>query len=101
MPEVMEIRKYANFINNLFAGKKLTDINIIKGRYKKHASFDSYDLLKTALPLSLVNVETKGKFISAKPVYYGKVLETQMPSSLTQLNLLCGKFSILASNDSI
>jgi formamidopyrimidine-DNA glycosylase len=63
MPEVMEIRKYANFINNLFAGKKLTDINIIKGRYKKHASFDSYDLLKKALPLSLVNVETKGKFI--------------------------------------
>lgn len=63
MPEVMEIRKYADFINNLFAGKKLTDINIIKGRYKKHASFDSYEVIKKALPLKLINVETKGKFI--------------------------------------
>lgn len=63
MPEVMEIRKYADFINYLFAGKKLSDINIIKGRYKKHDAFESYELIKKALPLKLLNVKTKGKFI--------------------------------------
>ncbi len=34
MPEVIEIRKYADFINLLFQNKKLTDINIIYGHYK-------------------------------------------------------------------
>ena len=63
MPEVMEIRKYADFINNLFSGKKLTEINILRGRYKKHESFESYNLIKKALPLKLQNVKTKGKFI--------------------------------------
>lgn len=63
MPEVMEIRKYADFINKLFSGKKLTDINILRGRYKKHNVFESYDLIKNALPLKLINVKTKGKFI--------------------------------------
>ena len=63
MPEVMEIRKYADFINNLFSGKKLNNINILQGRYKKHDVFESYDLIKKALPLKLLNVKTKGKFI--------------------------------------
>lgn len=63
MPEVMEIRKYADFINHLFKGKKLSNINIINGRYKKHDAFDSYELIKKALPLKLLNVKTKGKFI--------------------------------------
>ena len=63
MPEVMEIRKYADFINNLFSGKKLNSINILRGRYKKHDVFESYDLIKNALPLKLLNVKTKGKFI--------------------------------------
>ena len=63
MPEVMEIRKYADFINYLFANKKLSDINIVKGRYKKHDAFESYELIKKTLPLKLINVKTKGKFI--------------------------------------
>jgi endonuclease-8 len=63
MPEVMEIRKYADFINLLYQNKKLTDINIISGRYKKHDAFESYDLFKKALPLKLITVKTKGKFI--------------------------------------
>jgi endonuclease-8 len=63
MPEVMEIRKYADFINGLFSGKKLNDINILSGRYKKHDAFEAYELIKKALPLKLLNVKTKGKFI--------------------------------------
>jgi len=59
----MEIRKYADFINGLFSGKKLNNINILGGRYKKHDPFESYDLIKNALPLKLLNVKTKGKFI--------------------------------------
>jgi len=63
MPEVIEIRKYTDFINNSFANKKLIDINIINGRYKKHKSFDLYNQVKNLLPLKLLNVNCKGKFI--------------------------------------
>ena len=63
MPEVMEIRKYADFINNLLKGKNLTDVNIISGRYKKHNAFESYETFKKMLPLKLLSVNTKGKFI--------------------------------------
>jgi formamidopyrimidine-DNA glycosylase len=63
MPEVMEIRKYADFINEYFSGKKLQSINILQGRYKKHEPFESYNLMKKNLPLKLLRVHTKGKFI--------------------------------------
>jgi formamidopyrimidine-DNA glycosylase len=63
MPEVMEIRKYADFINIFCKNKNLTEINILKGRYKKHSAFGRYDLIKKLLPLKLLNVKTKGKFI--------------------------------------
>ena len=63
MPEVMEIRKYADFINYLLKDKKLLNVNIIKGRYKKHDAFENYELLKKNLPLKLKLVKTKGKFI--------------------------------------
>lgn len=59
----MEIRKYADFINQLFENKKLTDISIISGRYKKHNVFEQYNKFKDALPLKLLSVKTKGKFI--------------------------------------
>jgi formamidopyrimidine-DNA glycosylase len=63
MPEVMEIRKYADFINLLLKNQKLNDIKITGGRYKKHKAFEKYDLLKKNLPLKLISVKTKGKFI--------------------------------------
>jgi endonuclease-8 len=63
MPEVMEIRKYGDFINLLLKNKKLIDIKIIGGRYKKHNAFESYELIKKNLPLKFINVKTKGKFI--------------------------------------
>lgn len=59
----MEIRKYADFINYLLRGERLVDIKIIKGRYKKHKAFESYELIKKNLPLKLTDVKTKGKFI--------------------------------------
>ena len=35
----------------------------IGGRYKKHDAFELYELIKKNLPLKLINVKTKGKFI--------------------------------------
>jgi formamidopyrimidine-DNA glycosylase len=63
MPEVMEIRKYADFIKEYFLGKKLSAINIVAGRYKKHKPFELYDSISKNLPLKLLNVNTKGKFL--------------------------------------
>lgn len=63
MPEVMEIRKYSDFINEYFVNKILTEVNILKGRYKTHKPFENYDLLKKSLPIKLLSVKSKGKFI--------------------------------------
>ena len=49
--------------NLLLKNKKLIDIKIINGRYKKHKPFELYELIKKNLPLKLINVKTKGKFI--------------------------------------
>lgn len=66
MPEVMEIRKYCDFISKFFIGKKLKKINILAGRYKTHQPFESYDLIVKSLPLELLDVQTKGKFLYMK-----------------------------------
>jgi endonuclease-8 len=63
MPEVMEIRKYSDLINMFVKGKQLINIKIINGRYKKHSAFESYNNIKKALPLKLIESNSKGKFI--------------------------------------
>lgn len=63
MPEVMEVKKYVDFINESVENKKLLDIKIKGGRYKKHGPFPLYDKLKKNLPLKLIKVYSKGKFI--------------------------------------
>ena len=63
MPEVMEIRKYANLINKYVKNHTVTNITIKNGRYHKHGAFDGYTELKKALPIKLIEVKTKGKFI--------------------------------------
>ena len=63
MPEVMEIRKYADLINKYVGNKMVQNITIKKGRYHKHGAFDGFGEFKKALPLKLIQVKTKGKFI--------------------------------------
>ena len=63
MPEVIEIRKYADFLNNKLRGTKLNKINVLKGRYKKHKPFDLYEEISDNLPLTIIDVKTKGKFL--------------------------------------
>jgi hypothetical protein len=63
MPKVMKIRKYGDFIKQNLKNKKLININIIGGRYKKHNAFESYKLIKVNLPLKMIEIKTNGKFI--------------------------------------
>ena len=63
MPEVKEIRKFADFIKKKIKNKKIIEINILNGRYKKHAPFVNYNLLIQQLPLKVIDVKTKGKFL--------------------------------------
>lgn len=63
MPEVVEIKKFADFIRRRLLGKPITSIRILKGRYKTHGPFSGYTSLHKKLPLKIVAVNTKGKFI--------------------------------------
>jgi len=72
MPEVIEIRKYADFLKSNFKNKYLDKIEILKGRYKKHGPFTLYKKFKSMLPLKLIDIKTKGKllyFIFEKNIY--------------------------------
>jgi len=61
MPEVIEVRKFADILSENLIGKTITNINILKGRYKKK-TFDGYNDLIKALPLKIKAIQTKGKF---------------------------------------
>jgi len=50
MPEIVEIRKYADFIKNKIKNSNLNSIKILKGRYKTHGPFDKYNELIKKLP---------------------------------------------------
>jgi endonuclease-8 len=72
MPEVIEIRKYADFLKSHFKNKYLNNIEILKGRYKTHGPFALYKKFKSLLPLKLIDIKTKGKllyFIFEKNIY--------------------------------
>lgn len=59
----MEIRKYADLINKYVQNQMVQNITIKQGRYHKHGAFDGFSEFKKDLPLKLIQVKTKGKFI--------------------------------------
>jgi formamidopyrimidine-DNA glycosylase len=63
MPEINEVRRFADFIFSKIGETKITEINIINGRYKKHAPFENYTTIKNKLPLKLLDIGTKGKLM--------------------------------------
>jgi len=63
MPEIKEIRKFADFIRNKIINKEIIKISILKGRYKKHGPFTNFNIIKKSLPLTVKEVNTKGKFL--------------------------------------
>ena len=63
MPEIVEIKKYCDFIKKQVLNKKVKSIKILGGRYKKHGKFEGYKNFLEELPLKLLDVNSKGKFI--------------------------------------
>jgi formamidopyrimidine-DNA glycosylase len=63
MPEVVEIRRYVDFIKKHMLNVSITNIKILNGRYKKHGPFQGFKHLKTSLPVKIIHVTSKGKFI--------------------------------------
>jgi len=63
MPEINEIKKYANFLNKILRNKSISKINILNGRYKKHKPFENYEKICKEFPLKVIDVKTKGKFL--------------------------------------
>jgi formamidopyrimidine-DNA glycosylase len=62
MPESTEVLEYTQFIKSKFKNKILEDVKILKGRYKKHNTFDGYKTLKSG-NYRLIDVKSKGKFM--------------------------------------
>ena len=60
MPEVCEVALTALYLNDTLKSSKLQDVKILGGRYKRTHP-DWYDNLKGVLPLSLKEVDSKGK----------------------------------------
>ena len=63
MPEVIELRRYRDYLNSLLTEKELLELTIIGGRYLRHGSFALYDEIVKNLPLRVEGVFTKGKFM--------------------------------------
>ncbi len=63
MPEVVEIRHYADFIRKKCLNHFITKIKILNGRYKKHKPFEGFYMIQKQLPLIVKKIQTKGKFL--------------------------------------
>jgi formamidopyrimidine-DNA glycosylase len=63
MPEVIEVKEYTDFCNKYIKNKKLLNIKILNGRYKKHSPFNGFKELLKTLPLKVVETKNKGKFM--------------------------------------
>jgi len=66
MPEVIELRKYADFLRSKLKNKYITEIKILNGRYKKHKPFELYNYIIKQLPIKVLDIQTKGKFLYFK-----------------------------------
>jgi formamidopyrimidine-DNA glycosylase len=63
MPEIIEVKTYTDFIRNKVQGKTLNSIHIKNGRYSKKGPFLGYKEFTNSLPLKVVTVDSKGKFM--------------------------------------
>ena len=64
MPEIVEIKRYVEFIRKHLHNNNIIDIKIIGGRYKKHGPFDGYQKLRKDIKdTNILEINSKGKFI--------------------------------------
>ena len=61
MPEGPEVRRYADFLESKIRGKRLSCVEIVSGRYKKHGPFSGYE--KIPLNVVIQGVECYGKLL--------------------------------------
>ena len=62
MPEGPIIKAITEVLDRLFANKKITEIEVLGGRYKRNGLPELTSLQKD-LPLKVLSVQSKGKFI--------------------------------------
>jgi formamidopyrimidine-DNA glycosylase len=63
MPEVVEVKRYCDFIKKYMLNIKINNIKILNGRYKKHGPFNGYKYLKKSPNLKIIDVNSKGKLM--------------------------------------
>ena len=63
MPEVVEIRHYADFIRRISRHFAIKSVKIRSGRYAKHRSFPGFAAMRRLLPLRVAGVASKGKML--------------------------------------
>ncbi len=66
MPEGPEVRLFASNINKKFKGAVLNNVIITSGRYSKKTKPKNYEKFLKELPLTIKNINNKGKFIWIK-----------------------------------
>ena len=66
MPEGPEAKKMGEYLNKFFKGNQILSINILKGRYINKDPPCGLHYFKEKLPLSVLECNTKGKFIFIK-----------------------------------
>jgi len=62
MPEGPEVRRTVDYLSK-FINKILLKITFNSGRYVKHGPFKNYNKLSKDLPLKIIDINCKGKFI--------------------------------------
>lgn len=63
MPEIVEIKKYTDELKKQYKNKTINKIAINNGRYKNHGPPNNFNNLHDNLPLKIVEIKSKGKFI--------------------------------------
>jgi formamidopyrimidine-DNA glycosylase len=63
MPEGIEVKILTECLNTIITGKKINNISFISGRYIKHGVPDGFKAFEKVLPLKIISVGCKGKFI--------------------------------------
>jgi formamidopyrimidine-DNA glycosylase len=63
MPEIIEVKTYTDFIRNKIQNKTLNSVHIKNGRYFRKGPFTGYKEFTNSLPLKVINVDSKGKFM--------------------------------------
>ena len=63
MPELAEVKIMSIIAKKKFSGSKLKNLEILYDKYKRKGMPKNYHKFKKALPLKIIDFNTKGKFL--------------------------------------